>query len=269
MSVAAEARRAARSEWVARAARLGLVAKGVLYAVIGLLAIAVPLGLGGRAADKQGALRTVGDQPFGEGILLALGAGLAGYALWRFAQAFLDRDAEGSGLKGLAKRIGYVARGILYAASAAAAFALAAGLGAGHADEKEETARVLDLPLGRWIVAAVGGGFLVAGAYNGFRSLTRTFRDHLREHELSEPVRGWVIAVGVFGHAARAVVFSLIGIFLLRAAVQYDPEEALGLDGALRKLAQQTYGEALLGVVAAGLLAYGVYCFVQARYRDV
>jgi hypothetical protein len=269
MSVVAEARRAARSEWVDRAARLGLVAKAVLYGVIGVLALAIPLGLGGRPADKQGALRTVSAQPLGGWLLLVLGAGLAGYALWRFTQAFLDRDGEGSGVKGLAKRIGYFARGVLYTVSSVAAFMLAFGLGKAHSDEKEETARVLELPLGRWAVAVGGGAFLVAGAYNGIRSLTRGFRDHLREHELSEKVRGWVIAVGVLGHAARAVVFTLIGVFLLRAAIQYDPREAVGIDGALRKLAEQTYGEALLGVVAAGLIAYGLYCLVQARYREV
>jgi hypothetical protein len=91
----------------------------------------------------------------------------------------------------------------------------------------------------------------------------------LREHEIPRAERGWAIAVGVAGHAARAVVFGLIGAFLVKAAVQYDPQEAIGIDGALRKLVQQPYGEPLLGVVAAGLLAYAVYCLVQARYREV
>jgi hypothetical protein len=99
--------------------------------------------------------------------------------------------------------------------------------------------------------------------------LTGKFRKHLREHMLGKAARGWTIVVGVLGHAARAVVFTLVGIFLLRAAWQYDAEEAIGLDGALRKVAQAEYGEVLLGLVAAGLLAYGLFCFVQARCRAV
>jgi hypothetical protein len=264
-----EAKEAARSPWVGRAARLGLFAKGVSYAIVGLLAIQIPLGLGGETSDRQGAMRTVAEKPFGEALLLALAAGLAGYAVWRLAQGFLDRDEEGTGLKGLAKRIGYVARAALYGFLAFVAVALVVGLGSSGGDETEEAAHVLDLPLGRWLVAGIGLGFLAAGVYNAYRSVTAKFRKHLREHELDEEVRGWVIAVGVVGHGARAVVFGLIGIFLLKAAWEYDPNEAIGLDGALRKVAQQTYGELWLGLVAAGLVAYALYCFVQARYRRV
>jgi hypothetical protein len=272
MSVAevkVEAKEAARSPWVGRAARLGLLAKGVSYAIVGLLAIQIPLGLGGETSDRQGAMRTVAHKPFGEALLLALAVGLAAYALWRLAQGFLDRDEEGTGLKGLAKRISYVARAAVYGFLSFVAIALVVGLGSSGRDETEETARVLDVPLGRWLVGAAGLGFLTAGAYNAYRSLTTKFRKRLREHQLAEDVRGWVIAVGVVGHAARAVVFGLIGIFLVRAAWQYDPNEAIGVDGALRKLAQQTYGELWLGLVAAGLIAYALYCFVEARYRRV
>jgi uncharacterized protein DUF1206 len=265
----AEVKHAAKSPWVEWAGRLGLVAKGALYAIVALLALALPLELGGKTSDRQGALRTVAEQPQGEVLLIALGLGFAGYALWRFVQAFLDRDDEGSGLKGLAKRAGYLGRGLIYAASSFVAFALVIGIGSAGGNEKKETAKVLDLPLGRWIVGAVGLGFLAAGAYNLYRSLTEKFRKDLREHEMSSDVRSWAIAVGVFGHAARGVVFGLIGVFLVRAAIQYDPDEAIGLDGALQKLAAQPYGEWLLGLVAAGLLAYALFCLVQARYREV
>jgi hypothetical protein len=263
------AERAARSAWVERAARLGHVAKGVLYAVVGLLALQIPLGLGGQTTDRQGALRAIAQQPAGELLLFVLAAGLVGYAAWRFVQAFLDRGHEGTGIKALAKRASYLARGLLYGAFAVLALALVIGWDSGSGNEKDETARVFELPAGRWLVAAVGAGFLIAGIYNAYRSVTGKFRKHLREHSLGRAARGWTIAVGVFGHAARAVVFSLIGIFLLRAVWQYEPREAIGLDGALRKVAQTEYGEFLLGVVAAGLLAYSLFCFVQARYRNV
>lgn len=263
------AEQAAQSRWVERAARIGHVAKGALYAVVALLALQIPLGLGGETTDRQGALRTIAQQPAGEVMLFVLAAGLVGYAAWRFVQAFLDRDDEGTGVKGLAKRVSYLARGLLYLGFAVLALALVIGWGSGGGNEKEDTARVFELSGGRWLVAAVGAGFLAAGIYNAYRSVTGKFRKHLREHALGKAARGWMIVVGVLGHAARAVVFSLVGIFLLRAAWQYEAREAIGLDGALLKVARADYGNFLLGLVAAGLLAYGLFCFVQARYRNV
>jgi hypothetical protein len=245
------------------------VAKGALYAVVALLALQIPLGLGGETTDRQGALRTIAQQPAGEVMLFVLAAGLVGYAAWRFVQAFLDRDDEGTGVKALAKRVSYLARGLLYLGFAVLALALVIGWGSGGGNEKEDTARVFELPGGRWLVAAVGAGFLAAGIYNAYRSITGKFRKHLREHTLGKAARGWMIVVGVLGHAARAVVFSLVGIFLLRAAWQYEAKEAIGLDGALLKVARADYGNFLLGLVAAGLLAYGLFCFIQARYRNV
>ena len=259
----------ADSHWVDRAARAGYLAKGVVYGLIGLIAIQVPLDLEDAPKDRSGALRVVAQQPLGEVLLLALAAGLAGYALWRLSQAIFDRDNEGDGIKALGKRAGYLARAVLYGFFAFGAFALVAGFGAKSGDESKDTARVLDLPLGRWIVLGAGLGFLGAGLYNGYRSLTADFRKHLREHELGPNVRGWVIVVGVVGHAARAVVFGLIGIFLCKAALEYDPDEAKGLDGALRTIADAPYGNAVLFAVAAGLIAYALFCAVQARYREV
>ena len=265
----AEAKQAGQSPWVARAARLGFVAKGLLYAIVGLLAIQIPLGLGGETTDRQGALRTVAAQPFGEVLLIALAFGLAGYAVWRFVQGFLDRDREGSEPKGLAKRLGSVGKGILSGSLCVLTVSIIVGSGSGGSNEKEEVARVLDLPAGRFLVGAVGLGFLGAGLFNGYRALTQKFRKDLKEHQMDADARPWLTMVGVVGHAARGVVFALIGFFLLRAAWQYDAKEAIGLDGALRKLAEQPYGAWLLGLVAGGLLAYGLFCFVEARYRDV
>lgn len=255
---------------VEAAGRAGLLAKGALYAVVGLLAIQIPLGLGGKTTDRQGALRSVAQEPLGEAMLLAIAVGLTGYAVWRFVQAFLDRGDEGTGAKALAKRAGYLGRGVLYLGTAAIAFSLVAGWGAGGGgSEKQETAKVLDWPGGRYLVGAVGLAFVAAGIFNGYRALSAKFRKDLREHQMSSDARPWAIAVGVVGHAARGVVFGLIGIFLLRAAWQFDPKEAIGIDGALRKVAQAPYGPVLLGLVAAGLLAYALFCVVQARYRRV
>jgi hypothetical protein len=267
--VEAAAKRTARGPWVGRVGQLGYAARGILYAILGLLAIAVPLGLRNRTPGREGAFRILEDQPYGEFLLGLLAFGLAGYAVWRFSQGLFGRRQEGGGKPGIALRVGYVALGAFYAFIAGLALFFVLGVARLGGNEKEETADVFQLPLGRYAVGLVGVGLVVAGLVNLYRSLTGKFREYLREHELGKKATEWMIAVGVAGHLARAVVFSLIGGFVLKAAVEYDPREAVGLDGALATLARQPYGGVLLGVVAAGMLAYALFCFVMARYADM
>jgi hypothetical protein len=264
-----EATRAARSPWVGLVGRLGYAARGTLYAIVGLLAIGVPLGVRNRTPDKEGAFRILAEQPLGGLLLSLLALGLAGYGVWRLSQGIFARRREGGGKPGVAMRIGYVALGAFYLAVAGVAFALVLGVGVSTGNEKQETASAFDLPFGRYAVGLVGVGLIVAGLVNLYRSLTQRFREYLREEQLGKQAKDWMIAVGVAGHLARAVVFSLVGGFLLKAAIEYDPREAVGLDGALGKVAQQPYGGVLLGAVAAGLLAYALFSFVMARYADV
>lgn len=258
---------AAESRWVEWGGRFGLVAKGVSYVIVAVIALQVVLGEG-KPRDRQGALRTLADEPFGWALLLALAAGFGGYALWRLARGLLNRNDEDDDPKGLGKRAGDVGKGLLYAGLCALTAGILVGAGSGG-DESRTTAAVLDLPLGRWLVGAAGLGVAGAGLYNGFRALTAKFRKDLKTGMMRQAEERWFTALGVFGHLARAVVFLLIGVFLLRAAWQYDPQEAIGLDEALAKLAAGPYGPYLLGAVAGGLLAYGLFCFVQARYREV
>ena len=139
----------------------------------------------------------------------------------------------------------------------------------GSGEERRGTAEVLSWSYGPWIVGLAGAAVIVAGAVNAYRALTQNFRDELSTGEMSAAEDRWYTRIGVIGHAARAVVFGLIGAFLVKAALEYDPNEAVGLDGALQRLVQQWHGTLLLGLVAAGLLAYGAFCLVQARYRPV
>jgi Domain of Unknown Function (DUF1206) len=264
-----EVRHAAHGVWVEGAGRLGLFAKGVSFVLVAILAIQVAVGAGGKPADRQGALDAIADEPFGWLPLILLAVGFAGYALWRFAQTFADRDREGDDPVGLAKRAGDFAKGLLYAGFAVLAAMLVAGSDSGGSEEDTTTSWILDLPLGRWIVGAVGLGVIGAGIWNAYRAVTRKFLEDLELRKMSKQEERWFAVLGVFGHLARAVVFVLVGIFLVRAAYQYDPDEAIGLDGALAKLAGESAGPLFLGVVAFGLLAYGLFCFVQARYRDV
>jgi Domain of Unknown Function (DUF1206) len=260
---------AAHGAFVEGAGRLGLVAKGVSFVLVAAIAIEVAVGAGGEPADRQGALDAVADEPFGAVAIVLLAAGFAGYALWRFAQAFLDRDREGSDVTGLGSRAGDFAKGVLYAGLAGLSVFLVAGGDAGGSEEDTATSRILDVPLGRWLVGAIGVGIIGAGVWNAYRAVTRQFLDDLKTRRMSQREERAYTGIGVFGHLARAVVFALAGIFLVRAAYQYDPDEAIGLDGALAKLAGESIGPLYLGVVAFGLLAYGLFCFVQARYREV
>jgi Domain of Unknown Function (DUF1206) len=259
----------ANTDVVEGGGRLGLLAKGVSYVLVALLAVKVALGRGANPEDREGALQALGDESFGAVLLGLLAAGFAGYALWRFAQAFLDRDVEGAGPKGLAKRAGYLVKGLLYTGLCVVCVSILFGSGSEGRDEKQATARVLDVPLGRWLVAAVGTGFLISAGYNAFRAVTRKFEDDLHTGRLNRGERRIITVAGVTGHLARTVAFGLVGWFLIKAAWEYDPKEAIGLDGALSKLAAENYGPVLLGTTAAGLLAYGLFCFVQARYRQI
>lgn len=269
-TIAAKGRRAGRSPWVERLGRLGLVAKGALYAVVGILALEVAFGVGGESPDRGGALRTIAEQPFGKWLLILLAAGLAGYAAWRLAQAILDRDAEGERPTGLAKRAGNLAKAGWYGVLCGLTVSTLLGSGSGGGgNERQTTAGVFDRPGGRYVVYAAGLAFVVAAAFNAWRALTCKFNDKLETGSMGDAEATAATAVGILGHLARTAVFGLIGLFLLRAAWEFDPRRARGLDGALLELSQQPYGTFLLGAVAAGLLAYAAYCLVQARYRRI
>ena len=270
-TIAAKGRRAGQSPWVERLGRIGLVAKGVLYAVVGILAIKVAVGGREESPDKDGALNTIAQQPFGRGLLIVLALGLAAYALWRLAQGFLDRDNEGEGPKGLAKRGGAIARAAWYGLLCGLTVdrILDSGRGGGGSSEQKTTAGVFDLPLGRYIVYAAGLAFVAAAAFNGYRAVTCKFNRKLKTAEMGDAEEKAATGVGILGHLARMVVFGLIGAFLLEAAWTFDSKEARGLDGALLEVSQEPYGGLLLGAVAVGLLAYALYCFVQARYRRI
>jgi Domain of Unknown Function (DUF1206) len=263
------------SGWYSWLARIGLVAKGVSFGIVGVLAIEVALGTGGKATSRQGALQAIAQHTFGKVLLVALAVGFGSYAVWRFVQAFAERedgDGEKAAAEKWAKRIGYVGRGVIYASLAYTAVKIILGTSGQQSQNRqarETAATLLGWPGGRWIVAAAGIFIVAAGLWNAYRGLTKKFEDRWRTGEMSNTERRWGGRIGVAGHLARAVVFSLIGIFVVKSALEYNPKDAIGLDGALHKLAAASYGPYLLGLTAAGLVCYGLFCLVDARYRDV
>jgi hypothetical protein len=252
-------------------ARYGLVAKGISYGLVGVLAIAVAVSGSGKATSRQGALGIVGDQSYGPFLLVALALGFASYALWRLAEAVFDRDREGAGVKAVAKRAGYLGRALVYAGLTYVTVQLLLGRHETGARQEQHrlTARVLDWPAGRWFVGGVGLALVGAGLYNAYRAFTQKFEEKWNTGEMGTLARRWLPRVSSLGLLSRFVVFSLIGAFVVKAAYEYDPNETIGLDGALRKLMQTSYGSVLLFVVATGLICYALFSLVEARYRRV
>ena len=260
------------SGWYAWLARTGLVAKGISFGIVGVLAIKLALGDGGKATSRQGAMQALSHNSFGKVLLIVLAFGFAAYAIWRFVQAFAERGDDDGEAKTWAKRAGYLGRGLIYAGLTFTTIKILTGSGGQESQNQKAhktTAAILGWPGGRWIVGLAGLCIVGAGLWNAYRGVTKKFEDRWRTGRMSNTERKWGSRAGVLGHLARAVVFTLVGIFITKAAVDYDAKEAIGIDGALQKLVNQSYGPWLLGVTAAGLLAYGVFCLVDARYRDV
>ena len=255
--------------WVERLARVGYAAKALLYITIGILAAQAAFGPGGGTTDTQGALKVVHDMTFGRIVLLVIAAGLLGYALWRVVEAIVDPDARGNNFKGLALRAGFAIRGLFHGALGVAAFRAALDQrSAGSNDQARElNASGLRMPAGELLVYA-GAAFVAGyGVYQLYRSYASKLGKQLDLGALSGEMRPWVVRVSRFGIAARGVIFCLIGFFLARAAQRHDAGEVGGIRESLNMLAE--LGRWPFAVVALGVIAYGVYELVKARYRRI
>ena len=253
-------------EWLARG---GLVARGVVYLIIGILAIRLAFGAGGETTDQQGALQEIAQGPFGKVLLVVMALGLAGYAIWRLMRAALGHGQEAS--DDTKDRISALVSGIAYTILCATAVQIIVGSSSGGGGGPEKaTGGVLDWPAGRYLVILAGLIVIGVAVDQGIKGVKKKFLEDSKTGEMrGEHTEQVFTAVGVAGHLARMVVFALIGWFLIDAAISYDPDKAVGLDGALAKLSQSGHGPILLGVVAAGLLAFAAYSILDARYRRV
>lgn len=260
------AREAADSKPVEALARLGLVARGVIWMTIGLLALEIASG-GGGEADRQGALRAIAAKPFGHTLLVVLLVGFCGYALWRALEAAVGhRDEDGA--KRTGKRLVSASRTVIYGFFAVTTVSFLASGGAKKGDNtKPMTARVMEHSGGQLLVGAIGAALIVGGLVIAIRAIRADFLDKLG------PTPGWVRStaawVGRVGLISRGLVIALVGWFLLDAAISFDPQDAKGLDQSLRTLAHQPYGGWLLSVVALGLLMFALWSWIEARYRKI
>lgn len=262
--------RVANQAWFDKLARLGYASKGLVYFVVGLLAGQTAMGTGQTPTDTNGALAEIVTQPFGKFLLVIVALGLIGYALWRVVQTILDPEHAGQEVnaKRVAQRLGYALSAITYTGLAFTALKLILGSSDRKGDSTRDwTARLLAQPFGQWLVGLTGLvviGVSLAFFYEAYKA---KFRRHFKHNEMSQQEQLWANRFGRFGIAARGVVFTIIGIFLIVAAIQSNASQARGLSGVLETLASQPSGSWLLGLVALGLIAYSFYSIAEARYR--
>jgi hypothetical protein len=262
------ARRASDSPAARALARAGLVARGVIYILIGWVAILVALGQTSRHADQQGALQLLAGKPYGLVLLWLLGIGFAGYALWRLSEAAFGVTGEGNGA---GPRLKSLARALIYAGFAYLTFTIISGAGGASQTKKQQdlTASVMHHTGGRWLVAIAGLIIVIAGLVLVVEGIRRKFLKYLQLSQLSSRTRRLVEWLGVIGTAARGAVFALVGVLVIEAAITYQPAKAGGIDKALLTLRNQPFGEFLLILAALGLIVFGVYGLCEARWRRV
>ena len=256
-----------RRDALQAAARAGLVARGVVYGVIGILAFKLALGSGGKTESQAGALKTIADQAFGDVLLIVLATGLAAYAIWRMIAGVAGTRPNEDGA--LQRRVSAIASGAVYAALCYTAVKIIAGGQGSSGSPRHATAGVLGWPAGPVIVAIAGVALIGVGAYQGYKGISRDFEEDSDVGRMASGTRTAFAAVGVTGHVARAVIFVLIGYGLIKAAFDYSAKSAMGLDGALQQLAHASLGPLLLGAVALGFVAFALYSIVDARYHKV
>lgn len=259
------ARQAKNSSAMAAMARFGLAVRGFVYLVIGWIALQIALGHHTQEANQRGALAEVAHQPFGQVLLWVLGLGFAAYALWRLSEAAFGTAVAG---RKIGPRLQSLVRGIIYASFAVTTFSFIAGTS--HQTQARQqvtvTAKVMKHSAGRWLVGIVGLIVVVVGLALVVEGLRKKFVKELQLHELRGTTKAVVVRLGMVGTTARGIVFAVAGLLVVEAAVRYEPSKSTGLDGALRTLSQQSYGPWLLGALAIGLLAFGVYGLASARY---
>ena len=265
----ATARRAARSKWLERLTRIGLVGYGVTHLIVGWIALQLAFGKSAAEGDQSGAFKTLASQPAGKFLLAVVAIGLIAMMVWQALEAAVGH-LEDRGRERTLERIGSVGKAAFYAYLAYKAVTVLQGSSASSGDQQQQkTSSMMESTGGRWLVGLIGLGILAVGAGLVWYGLTKRFEKHFRQGQIPSEVRTPARMLGVVGYVAKGLAYGTLGLLVLIAALKFDPEKSRGLDQALRTLAEQPAGDALLIGVAFGIAAYGVFCLFQARYRKV
>jgi hypothetical protein len=261
------ARQAADSKWIERTARVGLAARGLVYVLIGILAFQIAFVDRAERADQQGAFQTLAQNGFGKAILWLVILGFVGYGLWQASEAAWGHRTERDERKRTASRIESAIKAAIYLLLAVVAFRVVTGTSRSGQGGEQVTAQALQLTGGQVLVGLAGVAIVAAAVLLAWRGLRTKFEEHLDLAELGPGARSALITLGKVGYVARSIVFALVGILVVVAAVTFDPDKARGMDAALRQVAAQPYGPWLLSLMALGLMCFGVYSFAESRYR--
>ncbi len=265
----ATAARTADSRWLELLARAGFIGYGIVHLLFGWLALQIAFGNSADDGDQSGALRTLAAQPMGSFLVVAIAVGMLAMAIWQALEAAVGHHAE-RGNDRRNERIVSAARTVIYLWLAWTAWKVFANANSDSASQQEElTARLMESSGGRWLVGLAGlvlAGIGVGMAVYGAR---KKFLKRLKTGEMSPRTTQLARRLGMAGYLSRGSAFAVTGLLVVLAAVNYDPEKARGLDAALRTLRDQSYGAILLTLIALGIAAFGVYCFLQSRYRKV
>ena len=268
MVAVSPAKRTARSPWIGWLGRIGFAAQGTCFITIAVLALELAFGRSGRLTDPRGAFVVLAERGWTRVLLVSVAIGFGGYSIWRFAQAIFDRGGMGSGPGGLGRRAIQLGQAVLYALLATAAVRVLAGA-RGQGSPKRAAAGVLGWPGGAELVGAIGAAVAVIAVVNVYWGLSRRFMESVRRHELDARSEEVLKIVGTAGFVSLGCVLAVCSWFLIKAAVDFNAHKVVSLGGAMARLAHAEYGDWLLSVVAAGLLAYGVFGLLQARYHRV
>lgn len=259
--------------WVKRLARFGLAAKGAVYLLSGLLALLAALSIGrhsGSAADKSGVFSFIYQQPMGKVLLAAIAVGLLCYAAWRLMQGIKDTEHKGNDLKGLARRGSYIFRGLLYCSIAFYAAKVALYHAVSHGDSNEKLARqLIDKPFGQVLTGIVAVIMFISGFVQLANAFSGRYKKHVQHAQYKGRIASLLIHAGRLGYTARGIVWFIIGWLFLKAAIQASPGQAGGSADVFQWLQSWQYGDILLAIVAAGLVCYGIFMFLRARYQPI
>lgn len=261
-------------EWVKNFAKVGLTAKGVVYCLVGIIAFMAAFELGGKSAQeagKSGVFQFILEQPYGKWMLGLVALGLLCYAIWRIIQAVQNTEHENSDAKGGAKRLRYAFSGLVYGALAflAAKMALGNGGGGGGNSRQSFVQELLQQPFGQWLVGILAVAIILTGLYQIYYALSEKYKEKVRGAGMKSDVESKMIKAGKLGYIARGVVWAVIGYLFLKAALQSDSQEAGGSSSAFAFLEQSSYGSFILGAVAIGLICYGIFMFMRAKYQPI
>lgn len=262
-----------RHPYVKKLAEFGFYTKGFLFIVIGVLAILVAVGdRSGKLADPTGALTYVAQFTYGKVLLIIFIVGAVGHGAWNILRGVADVDNAGNKWQGIVKRSIAGGVGLFYFFLAWTAWSIIIAV---HAEvqngtvQKTLTAIILALPLGAALIFLIGLIVIGAGVSECYRGITGKFQEDFRLRELQGGKQKIVTILGALSFTARAVIFGLMGYFFIRAAIDSNPNEAMGIDGALRVLATSYYGKMLLFIAATGVICHGILSLYEARYRRI